>query len=662
MVDERIYAVLTLMREEALKIEDKETRETWMDALQTFARTGNFHKLMEATEWRRKVVSMEHFLYDNFYLGLERGSLYPKIEEALMQIDEGDFNEVILMGAIGIGKTTLANIGLVRDAYKLSCMRSPQTSFGLQSKTWITFTIQSVRFSTAQKAIFTELGGLVNNSPYFNRVFPYDKNIKSEMIFPSHSIRIMPVTSSSTGIISMNVIGGFMDEANFMQKITKSKSQFADDTGEFDQARELYKTLVARRRSRFNKRGKMPGRLYLASSSRYPTDFTLVRAKKAEMFGGEDPKIFVYNYSQWEGKPRSNFLEEEFRVQIGNEQFRSKILADNEPAAPGCQVINVPMDFYNDFRDDIDKSIRDLAGQTVLSTNPFIARRECIQEAFDLASKYHFKSPYTFGEAVMTPGSVVLPNKEVLRTDVPNTRIAHIDLGWRGDAAGVAVGHVTGYKVSVVKTGDGENDQTLTILPVIAIDALMRIVRPSKDGEIDFSAIREWLIKLRDSGLPIRYVTTDGFQSVDTRQILKKQGFITDYQSVESIESYRTLRDCLYDGRLICPQHEYLAKELRELETVTHNNKEKADHPEKGSKDVADGVAGVVQFLMTRRATWATGAMLGRGPGYHFLGNTQEMVAKALNQPIMQDAMPAGRNRTIITNRKKVQRRTIERK
>jgi hypothetical protein len=622
-VDRHIATTVRQMRIEAERIEDRETREQWLDSLQTFARTGDVQVLLDMTEWRRKVVDMETFMFDSMYLGLEEGSIYRPLRELLIQMDEGSYNEVILMGAIGIGKTFGANVGLMRDIYKLSCMRNPQTSFGIQAKSFITFTVQSVRFSTAKMAIFNEIGSLMSGSPYFREVFPYNQRINSRMEWKEHRIQLIPATSSTTGILSLNVVGGLLDEANFLAKITKSKSQFADEQGEFDQARELYNILASRRKSRFNKRGKLPGHLFLASSSRYPTDFTEVRAKMSEMNGGKDPGILVYNKAQWEGKPRSNFNAEEFRVQVGGESARSKILADNEPPAPGCEVINVPTDFRPDFENDVDKAIRDLAGKPLLSINPFISRRETIQNSFDLARKYGYDQVYTLQEADLEHG-IPTPLKSLLRRDVPSFRMAHVDLGWKKDACGIAIGHVAGYKVGVKLLGEGA--RTMEVLPVIAIDAVMRIVAP-KGGEIDFEKVRSFLKAFRDEGdIDLRYVLTDGFQSVDTRQILKKQGFITDYQSVEKIESSRTMRDALYDGRLFMPAHAHLAKELRELELHYKNNKEKVDHPEHGSKDCVDGIVGVCQFLMSRRSTWSN-LVLDRGPGYHLFGKSEEIAA-----------------------------------
>ena len=305
-----------------------------------------------------------------------------------------------------------------------------------------------------------------------------------------------------------------------------------------------------------------------------------------------------------------------------------EVLEENEIPAPTCQVISVPMDFHQDFKNNPDKAIRDFAGLTIFSTNPFIVRREKIQESFDLAAKYGYHSPFNLGETDLQ-GGIPIPKMEVIRRDVPSFRIAHVDLGLRKDAAGIAIGHLAGFKV-------GTEDQAMAVLPVIAIDAVMRVV-PPHNGEIDFSEIRRFLMTFKEkTGLDLRYVTTDGFQSVDTRQILRKQGFMTDYQSVEKVESSRTMRDALYDGRLLIPAHQHLAKELRELEVTIHNNKEKINHPAAGTKDLADAVTGVVQFIMKRRSTWAS-ISIPKGTGYHFLGNSEDIAIGRQSAPSKQE-------------------------
>lgn len=73
-----------------------------------------------------------------------------------------------------------------------------------------------------------------------------------------------------------------------------------------------------------------------------------------------------------------------FRVQVGGETFKSKILDEVielpsgdwnvrklEDAQEGARVINVPVEHYLSFVSDLDKAIRDIAG---LSTS--LLRRE----------------------------------------------------------------------------------------------------------------------------------------------------------------------------------------------------------------------------------------------------------------------------------------------
>jgi len=655
-LDERVFLILGQLKQEAEQLEDAETRELWLDAVQTFARTGDIDMLFSACEWRRKVVPLDEFLFSNFYLGMDENEMYPSVLDACEALDGDYFVEAVLKGCIGSGKTTIANIGLARGIYKISCMRHPQTSFGIQSKSSIVFTIQSVRFSTAKKAVFGEFGAYIHHSAYFKNIYPYDHRVLSEMIFREQNVSILPVTSSTTGAISMNVVGGILDEMNFMQRIERSKSANADiETGEFDQAKTLYNTLARRRRSRFTRKGELPGILFLVSSSRYPDDFTEQKAAEARSEGGTDDKIFVYQHALWTAKPRKTFMKEEFRVQVGTEILRSRILGDEEKEIPGTDVINVPMDFHSEFTKDVDGSLRDYAGITILATHPFIQRREAVREAMVLGEKYGYQHPFNVEEVDLHVG-LPKPIEGKLRLDVDQFRTAHIDLGLTKDACGLAVGHIAGARIAE-RVNKVTGIKEIEMMPVIGIDFAMRIVPPI-NGEIEFALIRKFLTSLRDKhGLDIRYVTFDGWQSVDSRQILRKQGFQTGYLSVEKIEEYRGLRDALYDNRLLLPNNNFLVKELAELETRIQGNKERVDHKPKGSKDVADAVCGVTAFLLQRRAAWS-GIRITSENGMHLFGDS-ELIAQSQGKVMRKDP---DANVTRITQRPKITRRNIERK
>lgn len=663
-IDEQIHDLFGEILGAVDDIEDEQLRTQWQDALLTFTNGGDVSALSHLTMWRRPVVPLDEFLFGAGYLNQQARDIYPGVMDALVDLESDEYDEVVELGAIGIGKTTLANLKMARSLYKISCMRNPHRVYGIGSGTPIVFTIQSVRLSTARKVVFGEFGRYIRESPYFKTKFMFDRMITSEMIFRDQNISVLPVSSSGSAAISMNVIGGQLDEVNFMQKTLKSKSSQADEKGEFDQAKQLYNTLASRRKSRFLNRGNLPGELFLISSSRFPDDFTEIKAAESSMRGGSDEQMYVFGGSQWDIKGRDNrefFTEEEFTVQIGNESHPSKVLArdpdtgeDLELPAPGCDTIRVPMTFHKDFLRDVDNELRNIAGRTTLSTSPFFTQRERILEAFDLGEQNGYLNPFRKEEYDLSQGLPDLDRTKT-RTDVKAPRHAHIDLGITQDACGFAVGHVAGYKVTEHKNEDGK--MVTEVLPVIAYDTICRI-KPPMGGEIELEQVRRLLRKIKNRyKIPIESVSFDGFQSVDSRQLLHRAGFRTSKVSVEAIEPWRAFRDAMYDGRVLLPHNAFLHKELADVErTKTVSNKEKVDHRPNGTKDVADAVVGVATFLLRKRMTWTQAQASGGRTGLFLMGDPQRSKRpdNVINETEQATRAP--------TNRRRIIRRKVNRK
>ena len=628
-VEERMHYLVGELVREANELEDLALRDLWMDGIDSFIKSGDFNEILEVTKWRRVPVDPEEFLYGEAYLHQKRNEIFPGLEQAYFDLDTDEFSLVVEKGSLGIGKTFLANTRMCRDIYKISCMRDPQSVYGLSTGSPIVFTIQSIRLSTAKKVVFGEFGRFIKDSPYFQQKYPFNPLVQSEMQFREQNLIVMPVSSAGNAVISMNVLGGQLDEANFLQKNLHSKSQHADDAGVFDQAKQLFTTLSDRRKSRFLEIGSKPGALYLISSSRFPDDYTEIKARESVQYGGKDPSIYVYEGSQWEIKGRDKFAKEDFTVQIGNESFPSKVIEPGDVPNVGCEIIQVPMNFINEFRTHPDDSLRNFAGLTTLSTKPFLTQRQMLASAVELATKNGYVNP--FGrEEIELSGGIPKPDRAKFRLDVKMPRACHIDLGHKKDACGFAVAHIAGHKIEETMNEEtGKKD--VEIKPVIAYDVVMRIVAPL-GGEIQFFQVRQFLIKLRDVyGLDIKWVTFDGFQSIDSRQLLQRRNFQAGYQSVEGVEPWRSWRDALYDGRILFTQHNFAQKEFAELETTSKNNKEKIDHRPDGTKDVADAMVGAATTLMTRRSSWQTAQYSGARVGMFMIGEElkfdQEAVA-----------------------------------
>jgi hypothetical protein len=132
---------------------------------------------------------------------------------------------------------------------------------------------------------------------------------------------------------------------------------------------------------------------------------------------------------------------------------------------------------------------------------------------------------------------------------------------------------------------------------------------------------------------------------------------MADYLSVEKPEPWRSFRDALYDGRILLFRHNWVSKELAEVETtLTQARKEKIDHRPNGTKDVADAVVGVAAYLLSRRVSWRSVQYDGGATGMFLLGDRamKEIMANGMGRP----------NKGTIeeTGRRSIQRRSIARR
>ena len=108
--------------------------------------------------------------------------------------------------------------------------------------------------------------------------------------------------------------------------------------------------------------------------------------------------------------------------------------------------------------------------------------------------------------------------------------------------------------------------------------------------------------RLANYGLKIRYFTSDSFESKAIHQnvitILKGRVFRDIISCDKSPDPYNTLKQVINDGRLIMPPNTVLKRELLQLERRIKRDMTIPDHPENGSKDLADALAGVVVHVL----------------------------------------------------------------
>lgn len=541
--------------------------------------------IKHALRYKRTPVSVRKFVFDPYYLNKE-GQVFPEVMRELELMNNPQYQEIVLTGGIGSAKTTCALYTTAYQVYLLSCMLSPHEAFGLDSSSEILFIFQSIN-AKISKASFERFSSMIEGSEYFKENFPHDKNVTSKLVFPNR-IEVVPVSGAETAAIGQNVIGGFIDELNYMQVVDRSKQSV--DGGTYDQAVALYNSIARRRKSRFMMGGSMPGKLCLVSSKRYPGQFTDLKEEEAK----RDPTIYIYDKRVWEIKPKGSFSGHTFNVFTGTEDKKPRVLDKGEVLHDSLakHVMAIPMEFREDFDKDIVNALREIAGVSTLARHPFFIDVERVTAAFGTHNSVFSADAVDYQNIPLK----LFPNR-LYKPDLP--RFAHVDLALTGDSAGLTVGTVTGFK-SMLQLKAGTSEE---MVPQVHIDGTLEIM-PPRNGEILFWKIRNTLIALRNLGLNIKWVTFDSFQSRDSIQLLRQQGFATGLVSVDtSTEPYDLLKTVIYTGSLRAPTHLKCRKELISLEKIAKTGK--IDHPANGSKDCSDSLAAVVHGLYYRKEIWS---------------------------------------------------------
>lgn len=487
------------------------------------------------------------------------------------------YPEALITGGIGIGKTTVASIVLPYLAHWVLCLKDPQDFFGLLAGSRIAFMQMSTSEKQALEVVFGDIKARIAYSPWFSK-YPYDPSYKNQIRFPQKDIWIIPGDSSETTFEGYNILGGILDEGD-SHKVTDNK----------DYAEQGYTTIAARITSRFQDRG------FLLIIGQMKKDVGFMARKYREFKA--DANKYAVRLAIWDAMNEELYQDEHGEVEKFSYDIKRKQVVPNGLVGvigSNETILEIPVLYLPDFRNNPEKALRDLAGIPPAVTDPFISQVTKIEDARDRwIARYGDESP------------VGKDGRKIARWfRAPDTlkRVAHIDIAYAsgGDALGFAMGHV--HEMVEI---DGE------LKPYIVFDMLARFKAPP-GGEIFLADVRHMIYSLRtDLGFKLVKVTLDGFESTDTMQQLSRRRIETEYVSVDKqVLPYHDLREAIYENRIEFPplivdirkdhgtdEYEILLKELSEL----MDTGKKIDHPVGGSKDVADAVAGVTFTLMGDR-------------------------------------------------------------
>lgn len=544
-------------------------------------------------------VDIVTFINDPRYMGaIYGGTIYPYWIERLKQVYPNPlyspYQEVLITGAIGIGKSSISILGILYDLYRVTLLKDPHKKFKLIPTTPIVITLITATMDLASAVIADQLIDAIGESPYFrSKLLPGKGDRIDEEMFPHHVG--IAFGSRMRHSLGKAVIGAIIDEANFQNAVA-------------DQAIQNYNSIRRRMFSRFMaKGGDVPCRMWVVSSRNESSSFleSHIDAERG------NPKAAIFEPAIWEVQAHKGIYSgETFPVFIGSDVEQPKIItSDKEMDDYMGRTIRVPVEYRKDFENNLPGALQDLAGVAIRNGVNLIYNVEALDKSMCL-------------ENCMTTDELKLSLmdkdqiQDYYRNNLPKggKYYVHLDTGLKHDRFGFAMSRVTD-NIRVDTRGAVSGEIVSKMSPMVETPLVFGI-KALPGSAVPLWKVRVFLVYLRSQGINIALITCDGYQSADMMQTLEKLGFKVKYASVDTTKDpYLKLSSNILLELIKMPKSPILRTELMNLQNLP----KKIDHPATivvdgkqvpGGKDIADAVAASSYEAIGESLTLGASALL----------------------------------------------------
>ncbi len=462
-------------------------------------------------------------------------------------------NNVVLQWGKGGGKDHVARICSMRIAYLLLCLVSPQEYFKMPEQDTIHMLNVASSSTQAQQAFFNPITRAVKRGwfegkcePHVNTI-SYDKNVES---ISGHSDA---ETQEGNNLILgvADEIDAFRSRAE-LQATQRSKS--ARDPSR--SAESILDLLNSSAKTRFPETYKVVKISYPRFLGSMIQTLTAEAKKDVKEKGEKSRYYFSGPYATWEVRP--NITKEHFQDDYDKDPVLARAKYECKPAR---------------------------------SVSPYFRNNIIVESCMKHSAVPEVGVEYRRDGDTWVPVYSFSPHLKPIQ----GARYAmHGDLAVKGDRAGVAMAHVVRYQEyeTGVTSEDGSAYTFMESRPFVKVDFVIPFtadisVEPSREIQIRWA--RQLAFELVKKGFNIRQFTFDGFESLDSIQILNAHGIPAKRVSTDLSETpWRTLRDLMNEGRVEIPFSTLL---LDEILGLTRMPNRRIDHLLGGSKDTADAVA-----------------------------------------------------------------------
>lgn len=550
-------------------------------------------KLLTAQSWKinywQKPPTIEEFLTED-WIGEMADSIYPYIRSILTEFWDTDssYRKLFLSTSIGFGKSTLVVLSNLFTVARIFSMRNPKHFFGLAPSTVLAAVLISFTQDQAKKLLMQPFLNILESAEMFRRtrteeqMIRYGKEDRSRIYWTTggtyplqfYNSLSYAIAADPSSLLGMSILTGSITELSFFREKGISEETIS----------QIYNNLEGRIYSRFQDR-------WLSSMMIDSSPNSMDTAMDKYIFSGEaakDPRNYVVTGPKWEWQPelfpdydRDN--SKVFPVFRGTSSRPPMIVdpKDVDQYNPE-EIFWVPDDVRHLFERDLVRNLKDYAGWPAGSDDKLISDYQVLEDMF--SSQLQNIYSYITAPADETPEKLIwnqIRNKffvhvghgsyELVRNP-REVRYIAVDQSVANDFTGITMVHPE-------MNDKGEF--------VFVLDFTLNIVPGRK--RINLQAIEEFIRDLKRYGrVNVGAVSFDQFQSENTKQQLKRDGFDVEAISVDrTMAPYLDFISLMNNRRVKVGRNIFLKNNLTSLQVVTSGTgKKKIDHVQLGTGKV----------------------------------------------------------------------------
>jgi hypothetical protein len=515
--------------------------------------------------------------------------LYPYVKEDFIQAmkNEDPYSTISMYGCTRSGKSTMARLAIIYTLIYINYLRDPHTFYGINKMSRISLYLVSFKQDKTNQILLSPILNILHASEMFiderfeknvyrkgldnqGRIHYSEAGKFGDITFPKCYINTGRDASS---LVGADIVAGVVSEITYFK-------QYAPGMTDED-IKRVYTKLHTRIQNTVGF-GNFPCWTYIDSSANN-ADSPLEKMILNELRLRKN--TFYRHYVLWELRPhlypKYHETGKTFKVCTGHGNIKAHIISSEEDLSkiPNELIIDVPIDLYDTFEDELVDSIRDIAGKPTSSVNKFIQNPSVIKDLFSNNDLRNIEGGIV-ADARHNPDQLIwnqirdvffnkYNQKDYIIYRAPKeSRIIALDTAHsaKGDLFGITMAHL-----------EFSNELEM---PIVVVDFSFPIM-PGEEG-INLTAVEYFIVDLMIKGnIGVLKVNSDTFQSKQIQQNLKRVDIDAEILSVDrSLVPYQDLLTRLNNETVKAGRNIFLKNNLSCLERVINDKgKEKIDHP-----------------------------------------------------------------------------------